>query len=98
LKQYLAAAAKTVPSLGTKRVSPHTFRHSTAVSLVAAGVDVTVIRSWLGHAHLDTTNHYARASVETKRKALETVATSARPGNPPRWKRDADLLAWLDAL
>lgn len=98
LKQYVAAAAKKVPSLATKRVSPHTFRHSTAVSLVAAGVDVTVIRNWLGHAQLDTTNHYARANVETKRKALETVAKSARPGKPPRWKRDADLLAWLDAL
>ena len=98
LKQYVAGAAQKVPSLATKRVSPHTFRHSTAVSLVAAGVDVTVIRSWLGHAHLDTTNHYARANVETKRKALETVAKSARPGKPPRWKRDTDLLAWLDAL
>jgi len=98
LKQYVVAAANKAPSLATKRVSPHTFRHSTAVSLVAAGVDVTVIRSWLGHAHLDTTNHYARANAETKRKALETVATSARPGKPPRWKRDADLLAWLDAL
>ena len=98
LKQYVAAAAKEMPSLAAKRVSPHTFRHSTAVSLVAAGVDVTVIRSWLGHANLDTTNHYARANVETKRKALEAVAQSARPGKPPRWKRDADLLAWLDSL
>ena len=94
----MAAAAKKAPSLATKRVSPHTFRHSTAVSLVAAGVDVTVIRSWLGHAHLDTTNHYARANAETKRKALETVATSARPGKPPRWKREVELLSWLDSL
>jgi site-specific recombinase XerD len=98
LKHYVTAAAEKMPSLAAKRVSPHTFRHSTAVSLVAAGVDVTVIRSWLGHAHLDTTNHYARANVETKRKALETVAKSARPAKPPRWRRDADLLAWLDAL
>ena len=67
LKQCVAAAAKKVPSLACKRVSPHTFRHSAAVSLVAAGVDVTVIRSWLGHASLDTTNIYARANVETKR-------------------------------
>jgi site-specific recombinase XerD len=98
LKQYVTAATKKMPSIAGKRVSPHTFRHSTAVSLVAAGVDVTVIRSWLGHAHLDTTNHYARANVETKRKALEAVDKSARPGKPPRWKRTSDLLAWLDAL
>jgi site-specific recombinase XerD len=98
LKQYVAAAAKKLPSLTSKRITPHTFRHSTAVSLVAQGVDVTVIRSWLGHASLDTTNHYARANVETKRKALEKVAGSSRLGKPPRWKRDPDVLAWLDSL
>lgn len=64
----------------------------------AAGVDVTVIRSWLGHASLDTTNHYAQANLETKRKALETLIPSAKVTKPPRWKRDASVLAWLDAL
>lgn len=98
LHQYVEAAARHVPSLQSKHVSPHTFRHSTAVALVSAGVDVTVIRSWLGHAHLDTTNHYARASLDTKREALARVDASARPGKPPRWKRDPELLAWLDGL
>ena len=98
LKQYIQRARKKVPSLTDKRVSPHTFRHTAAVHLVAAGVDVTVIRSWLGHAHLDTTNHYARATVETKRKALEKVAGSCRPGKAPLWKRDTELMAWLDSL
>ena len=98
LKQYVAAAAKKVPALIGKRVSPHRFRHSTAVSLVAAGVDVTVIRSWLGHESLDTTNVYARANLETKRKALEKVDPSVRPDKPPRWKREAELLEWLDSL
>jgi len=98
LKQYVKTAAAKVPSLAAKRVSPHIFRHSTAVSLVAAGVDVTVIRSWLGHASLDTTNRYARADLETKRKALEKVEGSTKLGTPPRWKRDAELMAWLDSL
>ena len=98
LRQYVKAAAVSVPTLARKHVTPHVFRHSTAVHLVAAGVDVTVIRSWLGHAHLDTTNHYAQANLETKRKALEQVDPKLRPGKPPRWKRDADLLAWLDSL
>jgi site-specific recombinase XerD len=98
LHQYVATAARHVPSLQSKHVSPHTFRHSTAVALVSAGVDVTVIRSWLGHAHLDTTNHYARASLDAKREALARVEASARPGKPARWKRDPELLAWLDAL
>ena len=98
LRQYVEAAAKMVPTISKKRVTPHVFRHTTAVHLVAAGVDVTVIRSWLGHAQLDTTNHYAQANLETKRKALEQVDPKLRPAKPPRWKRDADLLAWLDSL
>ncbi|MDP2620418.1 MAG: tyrosine-type recombinase/integrase [Hyphomicrobiales bacterium] len=98
LKQYVQAAARHVPSLATKRVTPHTWRHSVGVQLVAAGVDVTVIRNWLGHARLDTTNHYARANLETKRRALEQIDPSTKPGRPPRWKRNPELLAWLDSL
>jgi site-specific recombinase XerD len=98
LKQYVQAAARKIPSLATKRVTPHTWRHSVGVQLVAAGVDVTVIRNWLGHARLDTTNHYARANLETKRKALEQVDPSTKPGRSPRWKRNPELLVWLDSL
>jgi site-specific recombinase XerD len=98
LRQYVESASQKTPALSSKRISPHTFRHTTAVHLIAAGVDVTVIRSWLGHAHLDTTNHYAQANLQTKREALEHVASKARPAKPPRWKRDQDLLAWLDSL
>ena len=98
LTQYVAAAARKVQSLASKRISPHTWRHSTAVSLVEQGVDVTVIRDWLGHVSLETTNRYARANLETKRKALEKVGAASRPGKPPRWKRNEELLAWLDSL
>jgi hypothetical protein len=61
-------------------------------------VDITVIRSWLGHVSLDTTNHYARANIETKRRAIELVDRSTRPTGPPRWKRNPNLLNWLDSL
>lgn len=98
LAQYVRAAAKELPPLQNKRVHPHTFRHTAGVQLVAAGVDVTVIRSWLGHVSLDTTNHYARANLETKRRALEQVDRSTRSGSPPRWRRNPDLLNWLDSL
>lgn len=98
LKQYVQAAARHVPSLAKKRVTPHTWRHSVGVQLVAAGVDVTVIRNWLGHARLDTTNHYARANLETKRRALEQVDPSTKPGRPTRWKRNPELLIWLSSL
>jgi integrase/recombinase XerC len=46
-----------------REYSYYSFRHATAVHLVAAGVDITVIRSWLGHVSLDTTNHYAQATL-----------------------------------
>jgi site-specific recombinase XerD len=98
LAQYVEAAARIVPTLSSKKVSPHRFRHATAVHLVAAGNDVTVIRSWLGHAHLDTTNHYAQADLETKRAALERLDLSSKIKKPPRWRRDASVLAWLDSL
>lgn len=98
LAAYVKAAAAIAPMLPSKHVTPHSFRHATAVHLVSAGVDVTVIRSWLGHVSLDTTNHYARANLETKRKALERVGTPATVGHPPSWKRDVSLLAWLDTL
>ena len=97
LRHYAQAAAKQVSSLAGKRVTPHSFRHSAAVALVAAGVDVTVIRSWLGHVHLDTTNRYAQANLQTKRQALDRI-TDSRPAEPARWKNNDDLLSWLDAL
>jgi site-specific recombinase XerD len=98
LKQYVRGAAERVPTLKRKHVSPHTFRHTMGVAMVTAGVDITVIRSWLGHVSLDTTNHYARANLETKRLALQQVDKSTRPTKPPRWKRDANLLIWLNSL
>jgi len=98
LQQYVRKAAERVPTLKRKHVSPHTFRHTMGVAMVAAGVDITVIRSWLGHVNLDTTNHYARANLETKRLALQQVDKSTRPTKPPRWKSDPNLLTWLNSL
>lgn len=98
LDDYVRAAKKHLPSMRQKRVSPHTFRHTVGVQMVAAGVDITVIRSMLGHVSLDTTNHYARANIETKRRAIEMVDRRTRPSGPPRWKRNPNLLAWLDSL
>ena len=75
------------------------FRHSAAVHLVAAGTDVTTIRSWLGHVRLDTTNRYAQATIETKRAALERLDPAMRTEKAvPVWGQDASLLDWLDSL
>jgi integrase/recombinase XerD len=82
-------------------ISPHVFRHSCAVSLLEAGVDVNVIRGWLGHVRLDTTNRYAEITVRTKEAALrlcEPPAEKDVPSPKPVWRDDEALLAWLASL
>lgn len=82
------------------RVTPHVFRHTTAVHLLEAGVEVNVIRGWLGHASLKTTNRYAEISLRAKEKALRACEPPgvARPDEAPSWRQNEDLLAWLAAL
>jgi site-specific recombinase XerD len=98
LSQYVTAAATRLPSLKKKKVTPHIWRHTVGVHLTSLGIDVVTIRDLLGHASLETTNLYARSDLVTQRKALERVDGSARCVKPPRWKRNAELLEWLDAL
>jgi integrase/recombinase XerD len=93
----VAKAAVTVRSLRNKRVSPHTIRHTTAVHLLRAGVDINTIRAWLGHVSLETTNRYAEIDLEMKAKALETCAID-NPDRTPAWRKDKDLMAFLSSL
>ncbi len=101
VERTAARAAATVPSLREKRVSPHTLRHTTAVHLLRAGVDINTIRAWLGHVSLETTNRYAEVDLEMKAKALAACAIPAAPpprARPPAWRQDRDLLAFLASL
>jgi site-specific recombinase XerD len=84
VKRYVHKAGKSVPSLLGKRVSPHTIRHTTAVHLLRAGVDINTIRAWLGHVSIDTTNIYAEIDLEMKAKALAHCELPAPSGNPLR--------------
>ena len=70
LKRAVATAAKTKPGLATKSISPHSLRHTNAMHLLQSGVDLTTIQSWLGHASVNTTHHYADADLEMKQRAL----------------------------
>ena len=83
-------------------VSPHTFRHSTAVGLLEQGVDVNVIRAWLGHVSLDATNRYAEITLRTKQAAvaacLPPVETSEACHSNSGWRKDQELLTWLNSL
>src|SRR5207247_7054407 len=94
---YAALASKSVPSLIRKRVSPHTIRHTTAVHLLRAGVDINTIRAWLGQVSLDTTHIYAEVDMEIKSKALAhcEVSGPTRTGKP--WHR-AGLMRILKML
>jgi site-specific recombinase XerD len=94
-------AAETVPSLRDKRVSPHTIRHTTAVHLLRAGVDINTIRAWLGHVSLETTNRYAEVDLEMKAQALETCAvhgSDLAPRPSPSWQTDSGLMSFLASL
>jgi site-specific recombinase XerD len=89
---------------GSRRcgVSPHVFRHSTAVHLLEQGVDVNVIRGWLGHVSLETTNRYAEISLRTKQAAIAAClppvdsSETFRPSDG--WRKDHDLMKWLCSL
>jgi site-specific recombinase XerD len=96
LRRAVATAAVACPSLGAKKVSPHVLRHSTAMHLFQAGVDMAVIALWLGHESLETTHVYVEADLATKERALEKLAPM--PGMPARYRADDKLLAFLAAL
>ncbi|MFZ2959223.1 MAG: tyrosine-type recombinase/integrase [Candidatus Ozemobacteraceae bacterium] len=78
-------------------------RHTTAMSLLQSGVELNVIRDWLGHASLETTNQYAQIDLEMKTRAMERCESLVPKGQddsrkPPEWKTNPDILVWLALL
>jgi len=96
----VAEAASRCPSLLTRKVTPHTWRHTTAMHLLQSNVDLSMIRSWLGHASIDTTNTYVEIDLEMKRKTLQSCEKllPANRKHAPSWERDRDILSWLSRL
>ena len=88
---------KSTPSLKSKRISPHTIRHTTATHLLRAGVDLNTIRAWLGHVSLDTTNIYAETDLAMKAKAL-AACDPGGGGRKRRWRGDPTLMEFLRKL
>jgi site-specific recombinase XerD len=84
------------PSLKTKRVSPHTLRHTTAMHLLQSGVPFNVIALWLGHESTNTTHRYVEANLEMKEKALARL--QAPDIKLPRFRADDDLMKFLQSL
>ena len=96
VRKHCLTAARACPSIGAKRVTPHTLRHSTAMDLLHHGVDQTVIALWLGHESVATTQIYIHADMRMKEKALARVAAPAVPTG--RFQPEDGLLAFLEGL
>lgn len=89
-------AAKEMPSLKSKQITPHVLRHTAAMTLLTAGVDTSVIARWLGHADTRSTQAYLHADLALKEKAL---ALTTPPGvKPGRYRPEDSLLAFLESL
>jgi site-specific recombinase XerD len=96
LTKYVATAARTCPSLQTKRISAHVLRHTAAMQLLHAEVDTSVIALWLGHENVETTQIYLHADLRLKQRALaRTRPPSTKPG---RFRPSDPLLAFLESL
>jgi site-specific recombinase XerD len=96
LRKYQARAAD--PALASARLSPHVLRHSRAMHLYDSSVPLPYIRDILGHVDLSTTEIYARASTEAKRRALEAVYDNVVTTDLAEWNQNPELLSWLASL
>jgi len=97
--KYTRIAAASNPFLGDRTVTPHTFRHTTALHLIQTGVDIVTVKEWLGHADIKTTMQYLEINLEMKRQALEKYPPPDVSSLPekPRWQ-DNDILQFLNRL
>ncbi len=100
LAKYVALAARELPALQRRRITPHVLRHSCAVALLQAGLDVTVIRDYLGHASVATTGRYLNTNLDMKRRALESFwqRSGLASGSRRRWRPAPSLISFLSSL
>ena len=96
LKRAIKTAINTQPSLSGRTISPHTIRHTTAMHLLQAGVDISVIALWLGHESTTTTHMYIEADLAMKDRALQKLEPTSPSRN--RFKPSSKLLQFLDGL
>jgi len=100
LQKYVRLAARSNPSPPLRRVTPHMLRHSCAVALLQAGVDITVIRDYLGHASVSTTSRYINTNLQMKRQVLDAFwkRSGLAPTGAQKWQPSTKLLAFLETL
>lgn len=96
INAIVSQAVVALPSLSEKNITPHTFRHSVAMNLLASGVDISTIAIWLGHSSIETTHKYMVANIELKRKAMEKAGSAGNDSY--HYKPSADILNFLNSL
>lgn len=89
--------AEQIPTLVSKKITPHVIRHTSACHLLQAGVDLNTIRAWLGHVSLDTTNIYAEIDLQMKAKAMDLCGAGSSSRARP-WKTHKGVIAFLKAI
>ena len=98
LRKYADDLSAKHPNM-PKKLTPHVLRHSKAMHMYQSGVNLVYIRDILGHVDIATTDTYARADTESKRKALENVYPDITPTDDlPDWSRDLNLLDYLNSF
>jgi integrase/recombinase XerD len=97
LHKYVVQARSKRPSLN-RTVSPHTLRHTKGMHLLQSGISLDMIRDFLGHVDVKTTQIYARANLEMKRNALEKITDASPAPSIPSWQQNKTLLDWLRSL
>ncbi len=96
VKKYALTAAEACPSLREKRVTPHVLRHTAAMQLRQAGVDLSVMALWLGHESIETTQIYLQSDLASREKAVSRLAPVKNGYR--RFRATDDLLAFLNGL
>ena len=97
LGKYVKQAAE-VTSMPTFNITPHVFRHTKAMHLLNADVNMFYIRDIIGHVDISTTEIYARVDAEKKREILEKISNDSVPSKFPSWQEDRSLMTWLKNL
>ena len=98
IKKYANAAREVNQMIIPQKVSCHSLRHSKAMHLLQAGVNLVYIRDILGHVSIKTTEIYARADSKQKRQALEKAYVEINPNEKPMWEENDSLLSWLKSF
>jgi site-specific recombinase XerD len=98
INKYLSAARSRTKIILPDNISPHVFRHSKAMHMLQAGVNLIYIRDFLGHVNVTTTEIYAKADADAKRRALEQAYINVSDLSHDDWNEDKGLMEWLSAL